>query len=177
VADPAAAVMGLAAHLGLSLAPGESEAVAAEFSLEANRLRTEAVRASLEARGLDLSDPAHRLRYDPATLLHWNHLRDGQAGGWRHSLDPAQLALIDRLGGRDWLARRGYEPSGPAGEAWPPGSAWRAARSWWACRVYFTARQHPHLASGLRRALGLGPLNAAPAPAAPPAEAPRVDRA
>jgi hypothetical protein len=163
VADPGQAVAELAAHLGLALAPGEADQVAAEFSLEANRRRTDAMRADLQARGLDLSDPAHHQRYDPATLLHWNHLRQGRAGGWRSGLTPDQLALIDRLGGRRWLADRGYEPSaGTEGIPAPPGLA---ARSRLSALIYFAARLHPGPASALRMALGMAPLNTAPAPA------------
>jgi hypothetical protein len=168
VEDPGRAVAELAAHLGLALAPGEADQVAAEFSLEANRRRTDAMRADLQARGLDLSDPAHHQRYDPATLLHWNHLRQGRAGGWRSGLTPDQLALIDRLGGRRWLADRGYEPS--AGTESIPAPAGLAARSRLSALIYFTARLHPGPASALRTALGMAPLNAAPAPT--PAQAP-----
>lgn len=162
VREPERAVAELASHLGFSLECGEARAIAAEFSLEANRRRTEAMRDRLVAIGLDLSDPAHQQRYDPSTLLHWNHLRMGQTGGWRETLGPAELALIDRMGGRSWLARRGYEPSRVGNGPPPSGSTWRAARSRLACWIYFTARRHPGVAGALRKALGMPPLNAAP---------------
>ena len=76
------------AFLGLALPAGESEELAGRFSPEANRRRTQRLAESLRERGVDLSDPANGMIYDAGSLLHWNHLRDGQTGGWRERATP-----------------------------------------------------------------------------------------
>ncbi len=109
VADPPRAVAQIAAHLGLPLAAGEAGAIAAEYSLEANRGRTDALARALSARGIDLTDPANALQYDPHSLLHWNHLRQGRVGGWRDDATPAQRRALADVAGA-WLVARSYEP-------------------------------------------------------------------
>ncbi len=165
MADPARGVREVAEHLEIPLESGEAEQIAAEYSLEANRKRTEAMRAALQQQGLNLSDPAQQLRQDDQTLLHWNHLREGKVGGWRTSITPRQRVLLGRLCGA-WLIDKGYEPdhswwtflelsSRPA--SWLEEVALRReiARSRFHCAVYFNARRYPKVASTLRKALGL----------------------
>jgi hypothetical protein len=108
VADPVAGVRAIATHLGLSLASGEAEAVADEYSLGANQRRTVKLTRRLRKRGVDLSDPNNALLYDPDSLLHWNHLRDGRVGTWREQATPSQRRILADLCG-DWLIERGYE--------------------------------------------------------------------
>jgi hypothetical protein len=109
MARPAEAVVALAAHLGVELAEGEAEAVAAEYSLKANLWRTVVLANRLRGEGVDLDDPANALRWDGQTLLHWNHIRAGRVGGWRDEATPRELAVLARLCGA-WLIARGYEP-------------------------------------------------------------------
>lgn len=108
VADPVGAVAEIAAHLGLAPAAGEAEAIAAEYSMEANQRRTADLTRRLTEEGIDLSDPKHALLYDPHSLLHWNHLRRGGVGGWREEATPAQRLTLAEICG-PWLMARGYE--------------------------------------------------------------------
>ncbi len=108
VADPVGGVREMAAHLGLTLATGEAEAIAAEYSLEANQRRAADLTQRLGEQGVDLNKPDQALVYDPHSLLHWNHLRQGRIGGWREDATPAQRALLAEISG-DWLIARGYE--------------------------------------------------------------------
>jgi hypothetical protein len=108
IADPSRAVAELAAHLEIELAPGEAQAVAQQFSLEANRSRTMAWEQQVRNRGIDPNDPAQRLVPEAHTLLHWNHIREGQVGGWRSEATGKQRAVLAMLCGA-WLEARGYE--------------------------------------------------------------------
>jgi hypothetical protein len=112
-ADPVGCIQEIADHLGIRIDRAESEALAAEYSLEANRQRTEALRAALEEQGTDLSDSRNALLNDQDTLLHWNHVRTGQNGSWREQATPIQKAQLARICGQ-WLVARGYESD----EAW-----------------------------------------------------------
>ena len=113
-AEPARGVAEIAAHLGVELADGEAAEIADSLSFEANRKRTEAMTERLKAEGNELSSQ-DQSRFDPVTLLHWNHLRKGQTGGWRELASPEQRGLMAHYFG-PWLASRGYE----ADAAWAP---------------------------------------------------------
>jgi sulfotransferase family protein len=108
MADPVEGVEEMAAHLGLTLAPGEAEAIAAEYSLEANQCRTAELTRRLGEKGIDLREPDHALLYDPHSLLHWNHLRQGRVGGWREDATPAERVTLAEICGA-WLITRGYD--------------------------------------------------------------------
>jgi hypothetical protein len=163
IARPAEGVAQIAAHLGIVPDAGEAEALAAEYSLEANRRRAAQVARRLAARGLDLDDPANRQRWDEQTLLHWNHVREGRVGDWRDRATPVERAVLARLGNR-WLVEHGYPPDEP-GLRLPPAWAARLARGACACALRCAALRHPAPASVAKRLLGL-------APAAPKAQAP-----
>jgi hypothetical protein len=107
-AAPATCIQEIADHLGVKIDRTESEILAAEYSLEANRQRAEALRAALVEQGWDLSDSRNALLNDDDTLLHWNHLRTGQSGSWQELATPVQRAQLARICGR-WLVARGYE--------------------------------------------------------------------
>jgi hypothetical protein len=130
IVDWVIGVKQIALHLGVTLAPGEAEAVAAEYSLRSNRERAEEFAQQLRAEGIDLDSRDNRFQCDPNTLLHWNHLRTGRVGSWREDATPAQLASLGELCGQ-WLIERGYEadlswvdrPPGRGAEfAAPPGA-------------------------------------------------------
>ena len=121
IGDPASAARRLAGHLGLTLSVDESESLAREFSREANQERAKAFRNRLIADGVNLDDPANQQLSDPETLLHWNHVREGQPKTWRELATPAQQRILAKLCGR-WLMDRGYETD----RAWAPDSKrWR----------------------------------------------------
>ena len=122
IADPARGVAEIAEHLGIGLEPGEARAIADSLSWEANRQRTTELAGRLRAEGVTpRSDDQER--YDPATLLHWNHLRDGGSGTWRDIASDEQLGHLARICG-PWLVEKGYEPdndwAGPALAEPPP---------------------------------------------------------
>ncbi|HYT88839.1 MAG TPA: sulfotransferase domain-containing protein [Gemmataceae bacterium] len=108
MAAPAAAVVVLAAHLGMHLDNGAAEAVVGEYSLEATRRRTAEFTAHLHEQGVDLEAPTNAHRWDEKTLLHWNHIRDGRSGSWRAQATPRELAVLAGICGK-WLIARGYE--------------------------------------------------------------------
>jgi hypothetical protein len=108
IANPVQGVEELAAHLGIALAKGEAENVAQEYSFQANRERAQRLCARLRAAGVDLDRSINSQVYDGQTLLHWNHLRGGGAGGWRSEATERERAILNRLGG-GWLRAHGYE--------------------------------------------------------------------
>jgi hypothetical protein len=122
LADPTGGVLDLARHLGIALEDQEAAEIAATYSLESNKARTEALRRNLEEAGLDLRAAANAQICDASTLLHWNHLRGGGTGSWITQAKPSQRVVLDRLCGR-WLQARGYSlrparaESGPARES------------------------------------------------------------
>jgi hypothetical protein len=108
IEDPLAGVREIAAHLGIETAEGEAGSLVEEFSLSANRERTDYFADQLRREGRDLDDPANALLWDPDTLLHWNHIRTGEIGSWRRLAGPSQVATLVVLCG-SWLIERGYE--------------------------------------------------------------------
>jgi hypothetical protein len=108
VANPVAGTEEIAEHLGIRLECGEAAQLASEYSLEANRERANSLRSALEQTGLDLMDPQNSLLSDPRTLVHWNHVRTGEAGSWQATATPPQRIRLAQLCG-EWLIARGYE--------------------------------------------------------------------
>jgi hypothetical protein len=109
VGNPAGAVTAIAAHLGIPLEDGEALSIAAQHSLAASRQRATVWEQTVRARGIDPGDPAHGLLPEQHTLLHWNHIRDGQVGGWRQQATVAQCVKLALICG-PWLKSHGYEP-------------------------------------------------------------------
>jgi hypothetical protein len=72
MADPAAGVRALAAHLGLRLPTQEVADLVARYSLAANKQRTAEMARQLQESGLDLADASNTCHYDEHSLLHWN---------------------------------------------------------------------------------------------------------
>jgi hypothetical protein len=105
--DPTRGVIELARHLGIRLEEREAARIAAEYSHESNKARTEALRRRLEDAGVDLESAANAQICDPKTLLHWNHIRHGNSQSWRSLASPRQRRMLARLCGR-WLMSRGY---------------------------------------------------------------------
>ena len=74
ISEPARGVTELAIHLGFRLEAGEAERIAALYSQESNRARTEALKQRLEQAGVDLESGGNIQICDPSSLLHWNHM-------------------------------------------------------------------------------------------------------
>jgi hypothetical protein len=165
VADPVGAVRELARHLGIEPAEGEAERIADEYSLAANKARTEALQRQLEQTGMDLSEEANSLICDPATLLHWNHMRDGRSGSWFVESTPRQKVILQRMCGR-WLTSRGYplvpESASHDSMAVPRLSIGEGIRieveilrGWFSFQLREVSQRFPRLAATARRALGI----------------------
>ena len=107
LADPTRSVIELARHLGIRLDQSDAARIAGLYSHESNKARTDALRRRLQEAGVDLESAANAQICDPTTLLHWNHIRQGDARSWRTLADPRQLRTLERLCGR-WLTARGY---------------------------------------------------------------------
>jgi hypothetical protein len=113
VKNPVAAVTAIAAHLDIALAPDEAAAIAAQYSLSANRQRAADWERTVRARGIDPGDPVHGLLPEQHSLLHWNHIREGRVGGWRQQATAVQRVKLALVCGT-WLKERSYEPD----DAW-----------------------------------------------------------
>jgi hypothetical protein len=111
ISAPVLGVMDLADHLGFELDDGEAERIADIYSQESNRARTEAFKQRLEQAGVDLENAGNTQICDPASLLHWNHMRQKGAASWRGAATRQQIAILNRLCGR-WLKERGYSLEG-----------------------------------------------------------------
>jgi hypothetical protein len=165
LADPAGAVRALADHLGIKPADGEAERLASEYSLEANKARTEALRRQLEQHGVDLNEAANTLICDSSTLLHWNHVRDGRSGSWFVESTPRQQLILHRMCGR-WLEVRGY-PRVPEGMTHDGmtiphvsigeriGIEVEILRGWLSYQLRAASQRFPRLAAMVKRVLGI----------------------
>jgi Sulfotransferase domain len=161
LADPTRGVIELARQLGIRLEESDAARIAAEYSHESNKARTLALKQRLEAAGVDLESSANAQICDPTTLLHWNHIRQGNSQSWRTLANPCQRRMLTRLCGH-WLTSRGY--SGVHTEE--PGQATvaafdlvRAEVDLMVGRVNFLTRaislRYPRLVRILKRLLGL----------------------
>lgn len=161
LADPLNSIHQIAAHLGVDLPEAEARQIMHDNSLEANRERTQALGRQLRDSGLDLSDPAHAQFFDPHTLLHWNHVREGRIGSWRNDATPEELAILASLLGA-WLIKKQYETD----LSWAAAHQTRSLRKDWewkrlralgalACGMRRASLRYPELAAVARRCLGL----------------------
>lgn len=181
IADPARGVQEIAAHLGIDITAEEAAEIAAEYSFQTNRHRTLELVERLRSQGIDLEHPSNRQYYDPRTLLHWNHMREGRPGNWREEATSGQRAILARLCNR-WLAEHGYETEtadslgerAKAGQRF--GKQWELARAWLACALRCISLEYPQSARSVKRLLGI-PNNAAVAMAAAGRTRLRIDLA
>jgi hypothetical protein len=97
----------------------DAERIAAEYSLESNLARTQALKERLEQAGVNLDDQANAQICDPASLLHWNHVRKGGSGSWAEEATPTQSVVLDRMYG-PWLADHGYTATNLTGDDGKP---------------------------------------------------------
>lgn len=122
--SPAEGVLALARHIGVTLDAAEAEQIALEYSQEANRARTAALRHRLHQAGVDLDSAQNAQICDASTLLHWNHMREANSS-WRAEATVEHQAIVNWLCGR-WLIDHGYEP--------------KARGRWWSSRHRATPR-------------------------------------
>jgi hypothetical protein len=102
VLDLAGEAKRIGTHLDLALASETMEEIAAEHSFDRQVERMKAPSAhTVHASGT----------YDPATLLHPNHLRSGVVGQWAE-LPSLDVAYIEKVTGA-WLAEHDYPLSQP----------------------------------------------------------------
>ena len=109
---------------GFGLSHDQVAKIAEDHSLDRQRERAE---AAAEASGDD------RGSYDPATLLHPEHIRSGAPGEWR-SMPTVDVAFVEALA-RTWLPERGYGLSTTAWQRF-------AASLWFASRYVVRGRKH-----------------------------------
>ncbi|MCC7369329.1 MAG: sulfotransferase domain-containing protein [Chloroflexi bacterium] len=120
--DPYKAVREIAAHLGIAVEADEVDALVARYSFAANAQRVQDLAKNISEPERNLARQEHALVHDPTSLLHWNHVRKGEIGGWRHEATPMQrLILAEHVG--DWLIRRGYETDMMWAGHWTPDTA------------------------------------------------------
>jgi len=105
---PALTVMEIASHLGVAVTLSQADDIATHNSHSANAARAETLTRQLRSTGVDLSSPTNALLYDPRTLLHWNHLREGATGLWRDLSTVEQRKALAALCG-EWLIANGFE--------------------------------------------------------------------
>jgi hypothetical protein len=108
VLDNTPFVRSIAVTLGIDLAETVLEQIVDEFGLQRNKARTAKLAASLSKKGIDLSERRNALLNDPDSLLHWNHIRNGDVGGWKSIALPEEKAYLAEKCG-NWLIARGYE--------------------------------------------------------------------
>jgi hypothetical protein len=163
LADPSQGVIELARHIGIRLDQSEAARIAGLYSHESNKARTEALRHRLQEAGVDLESKANAQICDPTTLLHWNHIRRGDARSWRTLADPRQRRTLERLCGR-WLKARGY-PADTRGPLIAKVSVRERARADVDIAVgratfliRITSLRYPATARALKRLLGLPAL-------------------
>ena len=106
--EPARGVAEIAEHLGIAIDEAAAREVAGLLSWEANRERTLAMADRLRAEGEEPSS-LDQSKFDPVSLLHWNHLREKRGRtGWKDLASPDQKAIMAHYFGR-WLVENGYE--------------------------------------------------------------------
>jgi len=88
-----------AALIGLTISPSEADALADEFSLQAQLNRIDLIKQ------LKPEDKAEF--FDSRSLLHHNHIFDGSIDGWKTQLEAWQIRQIERRFG-DWLREHNY---------------------------------------------------------------------
>lgn len=97
-------VLRVAGHLGVGLGTSLADELSDRYTLDKQRQRIRAI----DYKNQDLGEEADL--YDPASLLHRNHIHSGQSGQWRTELSRFQVALLEYIA-YDWLIDRGYSVS------------------------------------------------------------------
>lgn len=103
VADPAAAVWAIAAHLAVPASPASVATLCARFSRDTVRRLTEGLGTAMEVPNAD----GTMRRYDPATAFQTGHVSGRPDDAWRSELSADQIVALDAILG-DTLVRYGY---------------------------------------------------------------------
>lgn len=103
VADPAASVRAIAAHLDVPAPPASVAALCERFSRANVRRLTEGLGTAMEVPNAD----GTMRRYDPATAFQTGHVSGRPDDAWRRELTADQIVALDAILG-DMLARYGY---------------------------------------------------------------------
>ena len=106
IANPADGVAAIARHLGVELAPGEAAAIADATSLDANRRKVESMSARLRDQGVTLV-AQDLTRFDPVSLLHWNHIRAQTPDAGTDPAATRQRSIVESHC-RPWLIANGF---------------------------------------------------------------------
>jgi hypothetical protein len=91
----------IAKYLGISLAPGEAQGIADEFSLHRQKQRIKSFDYE------KLGKPVGQTCVNPQNLLHNTHIRSGENGQWTSVLTPSEVAVVEHVA-RAWLREKGY---------------------------------------------------------------------
>lgn len=95
----------IATQLGISLGDERARELAQTISLDSQKLRIQSIAEKRSGGHLTT-------KYDPLSLLHYNHISSGDSGIYRSVLRPAQVsALEDRC--HEWMVRWGYQCDSP----------------------------------------------------------------
>lgn len=106
-ADPEQQISAISRWLGFRAPAHVIAEINTRFNFEANREEAEFQRQTLATRrDLGNLDATFGLRH--GELIHWNHIRSGEVGGWRHAATIEQLQEMRRILG-PWLLRHRYE--------------------------------------------------------------------
>jgi hypothetical protein len=173
IAKPAAGVREIADHLRIALPQGAEHAIADQFSFEANKKRTEDAAHRLKVLGVDTAVPESAVYFDPHSLLHWNHLREGRVGAWAAQTTRREQAILSLILGQ-WMTAHNYADRPDLEELLLLNFAdhLHIARGAWACRMRCLSARFPRTSSIAKRLLGVRSRNEArpitpPAPPAP----------
>ena len=97
----------IADFLGVELDDDSAEQIAANYSLDRQKQRIESF--DYQNKGFT-TGVKKKIKVDPYSLLHENHINSGQVGHWKTTLTPIQIGMIEYLG-YDWLHEMGYQIS------------------------------------------------------------------
>jgi hypothetical protein len=101
VLDLSLEVRRIAEFIGIELLPMEDKEIARDLSMDKQRARIADAMPDLAG-----TAPASLIAYDPTSLLHHNHIHEGEVGGWRALPADDLRELENRFG--QWLVTHGY---------------------------------------------------------------------
>jgi hypothetical protein len=104
IADLPGEVARIASHLGIKLDQTTCQKIAELYSIDRQR---QTIAEAIQAQRLQ--SKVGQI-FDPHSLLHTNHIRSGEVGGWKETLTPQQADFIEEHA-RDWMLQHGYLPA------------------------------------------------------------------
>jgi hypothetical protein len=103
--DLPASIRRIGDYLGIKAGDKEVAMMAKEYNLDSQKKLVNEVAELFKGGGLST-------KYDPRSLLHYNHIASGRTGEYRSMLKPAQIRAIE-YECRNWMHRWGYRPECP----------------------------------------------------------------